>query len=196
MPTIEEIIALHKKYAPNNAAFDRVYGHCRVVWDTAQQLLSRRPQQVNKELVRAGCLLHDIGVYRLYGDDGLLHGENYIRHGILGEELLRSEGYPDELCRIASHHTGTGLTRHDVVQQKLQLPLADYTARTIEERLVMYADKFHSKTEPPQLNSVQWYSQHIGRFGMQKVGEFDALVREFGEPDLVLLAAKYHIVIR
>jgi uncharacterized protein len=82
------------------------------------------------------------------------------------------------------------------VQQKLQLPLADYTARTIEERLVMYADKFHSKTEPPQLNSVQWYSQHIGRFGMQKVGEFDALVREFGEPDLVLLAAKYHIVIR
>lgn len=195
MPTNEEVVKLHKKYAPNTEAFDRVYGHCVIVWEIAQQLLSQRPQPVDNDVVRAGCLLHDIGVYRLY-DDGVLQGENYIQHGILGEELLRSEGYPGVLCRIASHHTGTGLTKEEIVKQMLPLPIANYTAETAEERLVMYADKFHSKTEPPQFNSIQWYRSHIGRFGAKKVDEFDALVYEFGKPDLAPLAAKYDVVIR
>ena len=195
MPTNEEIIALHKKYAPSMAAFERVYGHCQIIWEIAQQLLSQRSQPVDTDVVRAGCLLHDIGVYRLY-DDGVLQGEKYIQHDILGEEILRSEGYPEVLYRIASHHTGTGLTKEDIQQQGLPLPLADYTAATIEERLVMYADKFHSKTEPPQLNSVRWYRHHIGQFGARKINEFDALVREFGEPDLAPFATKYKMVIR
>lgn len=195
MPTNEEIITLHKKYAPNDEAFERVYGHCQVVLEIAQQLLSLSPQPVDSDVIRAGCLLHDIGVYQLYDDD-ILQGEKYIQHGILGEDILRSEGYPEVLYRIASHHTGTGLTKEDIQQQGLPLPLADYTAATIEERLVMYADKFHSKTEPPQLNSVQWYRHNIGQFGVRKIDEFDALVREFGEPDLAPFAAKYKIVIR
>lgn len=46
-------------------------------------------------------------------------------------------------------HTGVGLTKEDVLVQGLPLPPADYVAITPEERLVMYADKFHSKTTPP-----------------------------------------------
>lgn len=196
MPTNEDIIALHKKYAPNDTAFERVYGHCLVVWEIAQQLLSWQHQPVDIDVVRAGCLLHDIGVYRLYGDDGKLHGENYIQHGFLGEQILQGEGYPEVLWRVASHHTGTGLTKEDIARGKLPLPPGDYTAETIEERLVMYADKFHSKTEPPQLNSVQWYRRHIAQFGVQKADQFDALVREFGEPDLVPIAAGCAALIR
>lgn len=196
MPTNEEIIALHKKYAPNDTAFERVYGHCLVVWEIAQQLLSRRHQPVDVDVVRVGCLLHDIGVYRLYGDDGKLRGEKYIQHGLLGEQILRDEGYPEVLWRIASHHTGTGLTKEDIKREKLPLPPGDYTADTTEERLVMYADKFHSKTEPPQLNSAQWYRQHIARFGTQKVDQFDVLMREFGEPDLKPFADKYEVLIK
>ncbi len=195
MPTDEEIIALHKKYAPNVAAFERVYGHCLIVWELAQQLLLRRPQPVDIDVVRAGCLLHDIGVYWLYDDNGQLQSEQYMRHGILGEEILRSEKYPESLCRVASHHTGTGLTSEDIERQKLPLPVADYTAKSIEERLIMYADKFHSKAVP-QFNSVQWYGQYVRRFGAKKADTFNALVREFGEPDLVPLAAKYKETIR
>ncbi len=34
------------------------------------------------------------------------------------------------------------------MRQNLPVPPADYLAETPEERLVMYADKFHSKSHP------------------------------------------------
>ena len=61
--------------------------------------------EIDIDLARAGALLHDIGVYRLYDDAGNLDGANYIRHGILGYELLQEEGLPevDLPVRLAPH---------------------------------------------------------------------------------------------
>jgi uncharacterized protein len=77
-----------------------------------------------------------------------------------------------------------GLTRHDIVSQALPLPPADYLAVTEEERLVMYADKFHTKSRPSAFLSPGEYAAHIRRFGEDKVTAFEALRGEFGEPDL------------
>lgn len=66
LPTYEEILALHKKYSPSEVAFDLVFTHCQIVRELAEQLISKLGVPVNSELVKAGCLLHDIGVYRLY----------------------------------------------------------------------------------------------------------------------------------
>ncbi|MGW0988361.1 HD domain-containing protein [Streptomyces sp. NPDC002486] len=185
IPDPAEIRALHEKYAPTTEAFALVHSHCEIVWGIAEQLLAApRLAHLDAELVRAGCLLHDIGVYRLYGEDGRLNHRNYIRHGLLGHEILEAEGFPEAVRRFCSHHTGVGLTRHDIVSQALPLPPADYVAVTEEERLVMYADKFHSKSRPSVFLSPDEFAARVLRFGADKVTAFDALRAEFGDPDL------------
>ena len=199
IPTGKQILALHEKHAPNPDALDTVYTHCVIVCGIAEQLHSRMgaDQGIDIDLTRAGALLHDVGVYRLYDPAGNLDGRNYIRHGILGYELLQEEGLPEAICRFASHHTGVGLTRDDVVAQRLPLPPADYLAETGEERLVMYADKFHSKKTPPVLLTAPAYAASVRRFGAEKVAAFQAMRTEFGEPDLEPFSAAYgHRIIR
>lgn len=191
IPTDEEIRALHEQHAPTREAFDLVYTHCEIVCAVAEQLLARGDHGLNADLVRAGCLLHDIGVYRLYDDLGKEDYTSYIRHGVLGHELLRTEGFPDYLCRFCSCHIGMGISRDDVRTQGLAIPVDDYLAESGEEDLVMYADKFHSKTTPPVFLTPASYAAKIERFGADKVVRFASLSDRFGEPDLTSLTVKY-----
>jgi uncharacterized protein len=191
IPTDGEILALHEKHAPTPAALSLVYTHCRIVCEIAGQLLAAADAAADPALVRAGCLLHDIGVYPLYNDAGELDHAQYIRHGVLGQELLRAEGLPEVLCRFAAHHTGVGLTRDDVLQQSLPLPPADYLADTAEETVVMYADKFHTKSTPPAFLTAGAYAASVSRFGPGKVAAFAAMRAALGEPDLAGLAGAY-----
>ncbi|MFJ1708454.1 HDIG domain-containing metalloprotein [Kitasatospora sp. NPDC088346] len=183
-PTVRSVRALHEKYAPSTEALDLVLTHCEIVSRIALALAARTAQPVDTELVEIGALLHDIGVYRL-------DGGAYIRHGVLGHEILRAEGLPESYCRFASCHTGVGLTRQDIEDQALPIPACDYLAGTAEERLVMYADKFHSKSTPPRFLDAAAYAQRLTVFGPDKVAVFDAMVTEFGEPDLAPLVAEY-----
>ncbi|WP_328471865.1 HD domain-containing protein [Actinoplanes sp. NBC_00393] len=186
IPTDDEIRALHERFAPSRAAFELVWTHCRIVCELAEELFV----EGDLVLVRAGSLLHDIGVYRLQPAD------NYVRHGILGHELLRDVGLPEALCRFCSHHTGVGITRADVLDQGLPLPAEDFLAETAEEELVMYADKFHSKTSPPRFLTADTYAAKVGRFGAGKVEHFAELRKQYGEPDLAGAAQRYgHTVI-
>lgn len=196
IPADEEVRALHEKHAPTREAFDRVYLHCEIVCAVAEQLLARTGSALDADLVRAGSLLHDIGVYRLYDAAGILDHVQYIKHGVLGHALLAEAGFPPEICRFCSCHTGMGLTRDDVRDQGLPLPVADYVAETGEEQLVMYADKFHSKTEPPVFVTADTYAATVRRFGADKARAFAAMRTRYGEPDLTALTNKYrHAVV-
>ena len=192
-----DIQKLHHKYAPSQADYDLVYTHCEIIWAIAKQCIQNKPLAVDAKLVQAGCLLHDIGVYPLFTAAGKLRpGVAYITHGTEGEAILQAERLPEVICRFASHHTGVGLTKDDIITQQLPLPAADYLAETEEERLIMYADKFHSKTSPPYFNSYEWYRQDIARFGADKVVKFEALAKQFGIPDLTALSQHYGYAIR
>jgi uncharacterized protein len=191
VPGDKEILALHEKHAPSQEAFDLVYTHCVIVCGIAEQLLRRPGSGLDAELVRAGSLLHDIGVYRLYDADGKLDDSGYVRHGLLGHELLAGEGFPETVCRFASCHTGVGLSREDVRRQGLPLPVADYLAVSAEEQLVMYADKFHSKTDPPVFLTAGSYAAGIRQFGEDKAAVFGSLRVRFGEPDLTPFMDEY-----
>jgi uncharacterized protein len=181
---ITQIRALHRELAPDDAAFELVYTHCEIVWAIAEQLIRDRRLVVDTDLVRAGCLVHDVGVH-------LLDGTAYVRHGFLGERLLLERGFPAELARFCGHHTGVGLTRDDVERQHLPIPPGDYLAETAEERLVMYADKFHSKTTPPVFLTAATFTARIRRYGDAHAARFTAMVDEYGEPDLTTLAARF-----
>jgi uncharacterized protein len=191
IPTDRQIRALHERYAPSRDAFDLVYTHCEIVCRVAEHLIARQEIAINIELVRAGCLLHDIGVYRLYLPSGDIDSANYGRHGLLGDLTLAQLGFPDVLRRFCSRHTGVGLSRADVRHQRLRLPDGDYLAESTEELLVMYADKHHSKTSPPSFVSVASYGSSLRRFGEDKVARFTSMVELFGEPDLTPLMREY-----
>ncbi len=184
-------LALHERHAPTPEALVAVYTHCRIVCDIAEQLHARSHLDADMGLVRAGALLHDVGVYRLYDAAGRLDQAGYIRHGLLGYELLRGEGLPEAVCRFALRHTGVGITREDVLRQGLPLPPADYVAETPEETLVMYADKFHTKAAPPAFLTAAAYAAYVRRFGADKVAAFEAMRAVFGDPDLAPLTAAY-----
>ncbi|HLM88821.1 MAG TPA: HDIG domain-containing protein [Streptosporangiaceae bacterium] len=191
IPTDEDIRAWHEKYAPSADAFGLVYTHCVIVCGIAEQLLARSDLGLDEGLVRAGSLLHDIGVYRLYDTAGRLDHSQYVRHGLLGHELLSGEGFPEAICRFSSCHTGVGLSRDDVRSQRLPLPAGDYLAESGEEQLVMYADKFHSKTDPPAFVTADSYAAGIRRFGGDKAAAFSSMRSRFGEPDLAPLFSRY-----
>lgn len=190
LPTLDEMSKLHEKYAPNTDALESVLGHCQIVRHISLEIVDSY-YLVNRELVEAGALLHDIGVYKLYYD-GMIDESHYITHGLLGYELLKEEGFDEELCRFALLHTGVGITKEDINEQNLPLPPRDYIAETDEEKIVMYADKFHSKTNPPIFNSAAWYTEYLrSKFGEDKAQKFRAFIEEFGEPDLQPLISRY-----
>ena len=82
-----------------------------------------------------------------------------------------------------------GLSPDDVRRQRLPLPPGDYRAETGEEQLVMYADKFHSKTDPPVFLTADAYAASVRRFGADKAASFAAMRARFGEPDLTPFVA-------
>jgi len=193
LPTDQQIEQLHRKYAKTDADFNLVYQHCQAIEAIVVQLLNAKPiAGINRDLLHVGCLLHDIGAYEVLEDGQFVQG---VRHGIFGEDILRNEGLPDSVARIASRHTGVGLTQQDVIDQGLPIPVADYLAETNEERLIMYADKFHSKSnpplEPPYFCTFEWFYESVQKFGPDKVTKFDTLADLFGKPDLVLLSGHF-----
>jgi len=196
LPSISDIQVLHRRSAPSEDAYQLVFGHSEIVSEIADQLMETQAfSATEKALVLVGCLLHDIGAYRLYDETGNIDHANYIQHGILGYDLLRAEGFENTICRFASCHTGVGLTSSDIAMQNLPLPPGNYLAETRAERLVMYADKFHSKTTPPKFMTARSYEKQISRFGPDKKARFLALVAEFGEPNLTHLSREYGFLI-
>lgn len=197
LPSNKAIISLHRQYAPSDAAFDLVFTHCQIIWEIARQLIDQSSTAVDTNLVKTACLLHDIGVYKLYLPDGTIDHKNYIKHGALGYELLKQEGFDEALCRVASCHTGVGLSKEEILQEKLPLVPADYFATTPEERLVMYADKFHTKSTPPKLMQEDTYQEFLKKFSNseEKIARFREFQQEFGTPNLVPLQEKYGLEI-
>ena len=83
---------------------------------------------LDRELVRRGGMLHDIGRSRTHD----------IRHAIAGVEIGRSLGLSEQLLLIIERHVGAGITASEAV--RLGLPEKDYLPLSREEKIVSYAD--------------------------------------------------------
>lgn len=189
--TESEIIALHKKYALSEELFDVIYTHCLAVWRIAEQLIVTKEHNLDNELVKAGCLLHDIGTYKLIEPS---EGSSvaHVNRGVAGEQILIEEGMSKALCGIVAHHVGHKLTAERIADSLLPLPQRDLSPKTAEERLVNYVSKLHARSDEPQFNSVDAYRTFINNLGVEyAVDDFESLVKEFGDPDLNLLAKEF-----
>ena len=124
-------------------------------------------------------MLHDIGVYLTHAPSIYCTGEEpYTRHGIIGAELLRNEGYPKHAL-VCERHTGTGLTVDDIVSQNLPLPHRDMCPISLEEKLVCFADKFYSKSTPDQEKPFDKVRKSVAKYGDASLHRFDEMATLF-----------------
>ena len=144
----------------------------------------------------AGGLLHDIGTYFVLAKDGSkaadgkleFDGPNYILHGLRGYNYLIDNGFSEDIAQFARNHTGVGLTREQVVAQNLPLPAGDYIPRTVEQEIVMVADKYNSKSIPPRFLTVDTYRRKAERFGEENAKRWMFLVNKYGRVSVCKLA--------
>lgn len=171
------------KYYPEGTALRVIYmKHCRAVADLALESARQKGLKLDPKEIEAAAMLHDIGVFLTDAPGIECYGsEPYIRHGILGAELLRREGVPETWARVAERHTGAGITREDIVSQHLPLPEQDYLPETQLERLVCWADKFYSKSGSMERKPLARVLASMERISPETLERFNKLQEEFGE---------------
>ena len=169
-----DYLSVINKYYPEDDELRRLLlTHSRQVADRSLLIVSRhRDLPVDVQFLEEAAMLHDVGIFRCNAPSICCHGtEPYIRHGVIGGELLREEGFPRH-ARVCERHTGTGLTRQQIERQQLPLPMEDFVPETLEEEIVCYADKFYSKSHPERVLTVAQAAQSLEKFGSSGVRKF------------------------
>ena len=182
MKSIEEII---DAYFPDRSMMRSYYiTHVESVTKKALAICDRNPHlRADRNLVEAAAMLHDIGICRVFAPEIGCYGEApYIRHGILGAEIVRREGW-DEIAPFCENHIGVGITEVDIVHYRLALPKRDMSPQTVEQKIVAFADKFFSKSQNHLATpkSIEKIHTSLLRYGVDKIGIFNQWCELFGE---------------
>lgn len=166
---------IHKYLPPTSEKYPRYLIHVVLVTEKALKIaknLNLSPEQL--QFIEEGAMLHDIGISKVEND-----GE-YIRHGILGSEILNLEGYPKHAL-VAERHTGVGLCKEDIIKDNLPLPHQDYIPVSIEEKIISYADLFYTK-DPNFLwteRSIDEVRKMMYKFGERHKQTLEEWINEF-----------------
>lgn len=173
--------AVIDKYYPAGSRRRDIYlHHARQVADRALEIASRKHLDLDCDLVEAAAMLHDIGIVLTDAPSIDCHGrEPYLLHGIIGGRILRDEGFPEEVARVAERHTGAGISREDIAELGLPLPDGDYMPESLLERLVCYADKFFSKNADMKEKSLDRVRASMEKISRRTADRFENLHREF-----------------
>lgn len=156
--------------------------HSQAVANKALSIARKHPElQADEVFIEEAALLHDIGIVKVDAPRIACCGtEPYIRHGILGAEILRSEGM-ERHALVCERHTGTGLTLKQITEQDLPLPQRDMQPVSIEEQIICFADKFFSKTRLDEEKSIEQARRSLEKFGAEGLEKFDAWCRIFSD---------------
>lgn len=175
---IDKIISLY--YEEGTPLLNLLLTHSEMVAQKALSLADAARLGVDRDFVWNAAMLHDIGIFRCNAPSIYCHGtEPYIRHGIIGGELMRGLGCP-EIARVCERHTGSGLTAKEIEEQGLPLPHKDFLPETLEEKLICYADKFYSKSGDPRAEKpLDRVRASMAKFGPDSLARFDELTGLF-----------------
>ena len=186
-----KIIDHYYKEEENKELRNILIVHSQMVRDLALRCCDAHPElHLDRDLVEAASMLHDIGIIRTDADGIHCFGtEHYLRHGRIGALMLREDanifGYTEEeiepYARICERHTGAGLTRQQIEERDLPLPHQDFLPETMEEKLVCYADKFYSKTHLEYFKPYEKVVRSLEKFGEDGVKRFEQWHRLFCE---------------
>ncbi|MDO4511969.1 MAG: HD domain-containing protein [Bacteroidales bacterium] len=187
---IDYLSIIAKFYSPGDPDYDLLVKHSTQVALLTRQLCARYAAsrgEVDADFAFEAAMLHDVGIFRTYAPGIYCCGkEPYIKHGIIGREILEELGL-ERHALVCERHTGSGISATDIVEQHLALPVRDMLPLSIEEKVVCYADKFYSKSRITRCKPIDKVRLSLSKFGEGTIERFDALARLFGEPDYAAL---------
>lgn len=162
---IDYISIIQKYYNPDSELYKLLITHSRQVAEFAMQLADATAVAIDKDFAYEAAMLHDIGIYKTYAPSILCFGtEPYLRHGLIGKEILEAEGLPRHAL-VCERHIGAGLTAQEITEQKLPLPAVDMLPVSNEEKLVCYADNFFSKSHIAPARTYAQVHDSMARYG-------------------------------
>jgi len=188
IPTRKQCEVLHRKYASSDKHFELCWRHSVIVAEIALWCADKKGLEVDRELLEASCLLHDIGAYMLMDENAKIN-QYYNLHALFGAKLLEEEGVDDRVCSAVETHVMLGLTAADFKNAGWLVPYNDYTPRTVEAQLVSYGDRFHSKV--PIFNAYETVLSKMKKSFSIKVKVLEEQRNTFGLPDLQKMAKTY-----
>lgn len=106
---------------------DYITDHCKTVYERSKDI-TKYYDNVDLDLIKAGCMLHDVGRTIT----------NSIEHAYLGADLLRQLDVDERICLITERHIGAGITSQEA--KSLGLPDRNYIPETLEEKIVAHSD--------------------------------------------------------
>ena len=112
----------------NGVAEDDI-AHCTKVAEKALEIAYRTKTDLDFEFIGRGALFHDLGKAQTHD----------IAHGKIGAEMGKALGLPARVNAVMEKHIRGGLTDAEAIE--LNLPVKDYTLHTLEERIIIYADR-------------------------------------------------------
>lgn len=143
---VSEII---DKYYPLDNELKEIFMiHAQRVAEFALDMAKRHPElDLDLQFIEEAAMLHDLGIFLTDAPRIHCYGSaQYLCHGYLGAEILRSLGF-ERHARVCERHTGTGLLKEQILANGWDLPAMDLVPETLEEQLICFADKFFSKTK-------------------------------------------------
>ena len=160
---------INKYYAEEGALKSILLQHSESVARKVLQIADTHPElNLDHQFLLEAAMLHDIGIFACEAPGIYCFGtEPYIRHGIIGGEILRKEGLPRH-AQVCERHTGTGLTATYIKEHQLPLPdNLDFCPETLEEKAICYADKFFSKSHLEKERTLEEAYQSLLKFGTE-----------------------------
>ena len=126
------------KYYPSENELRRILLiHSRQVANRCLKIAKAHPElRLDVEFLEESAMLHDIGIFRCDAPSIQCFGmEPYIRHGFIGGQILREEGWVRHAL-VCERHTGTRLSREQIERQHLPLPLdVRFEPEALEEHI-------------------------------------------------------------
>ena len=164
-----------KYYKPDSKAYNILVAHSRLVAEKSIQIAKMVPHlKPDISFIEEAAMLHDIGIFKTKAPDlGCTGDDPYLFHGFRGREVLDSLDLPEHGL-VAERHTGAGLTKKDIADNNLGLPLRDMMPITIEQIIICYADKFFSKN-PDSFEKEKSFEEAVAlleRYGKEQAEKF------------------------
>lgn len=149
---------------------DSLLEHARIVYNLSLYLamvLSEK-HQVELEVIKQGAILHDVGRFE---------AASTVEHGFKGGQLLRREGFPEGVARIAETHVGVGISADEA--KAMDFPPGDFAPETLEERIVCYSDNLLFFDKGQKKHIIKDSPAVIERFTMELGREYGKRTEEF-----------------
>ena len=147
MHRVDYFKIINKYISPYSPTYNIYVVHVSLVTAKAIKIARHLGLSADQQrFIEEACMLHDIGIVHVKAKEIFCNGEMpYIYHIVEGRKILEAEGLPLH-ARIAENHIGLGgLTKEEIIRDKIPLPHRDMLCETIEEKIISYADLFYSK---------------------------------------------------